>query len=221
MNNKLKVSFIPNNKETELKLPHPKPSKFYIPKWFKDMPKDISKVDGGLTGTAKKCMPFLDSLISGYTQELVCDLIVKYQGADKVTGDDSVEYSWYGDQRPISSRMVDSGAHNSLPSFDGYYNSEQHWNTFWEPKTPPGYSTLYSHPANRFDLPFMTMSGIIDTDKWSIAGPLPFLLKKGFEGLIPAGTPIYQITFIKRDMWNSNVESYNEKESKKMGFVKN
>ena len=156
-------------------------------------------------------MPFLDSLISGYTQELVCDLIVKYQGADKVNGDESVEYSWYGDQRPISSRMVDSGAHNSLPSFDGYYNSEQHWNTFWEPKTPPGYSTLYSHPANRFDLPFMTMSGIIDTDKWSISGPLPFLIKDGFEGVIPAGTPIYQMIFIKRDSWQSSLLPYDEK----------
>jgi hypothetical protein len=38
------------------------------------------------------------------------------------------------------------------------------------------------------------------------------LLKKGFEGNIPAGTPIIQITFIKRDDWKSSISQFNEEE---------
>ena len=218
INNSLKVSFVPKNKDIESKIPYPKPSKFYIPKWFKDMPPTVSNQHRGFSGTAKKCMPFLDSLTSGYTQELACDIEIKYHGVDETSGNDIVEYLWAGNERPMSSRMAESGANNSLPSFPGFYNSEQHWNTFWEPKTPKGYSTLYYHPANRFDLPFVTMNGIIDTDNWSSSGPVPFLLKRGFEGIIPAGTPIYQMIFIKRDVWNSSAEEYNEIESNKLEY---
>jgi hypothetical protein len=51
--------------------------------------------------------------------------------------------------------------------------------------------------------------------KWSITGPLPFLIKRGFEGIISAGTPIYQITFIKRENWISKEIKYDEEFQKK------
>lgn len=211
-----KVLFIPKDKDTEICIPRPQSSKKYIPDWFKSMPIEVKTIDGlGSDYTAKKCMPFLDSLTSGYTQELPCDV---YIDCNTEEDDPVINYRWSGDFRPLSTRREDTRSSNSMPHFSGYYKTEFHWNTFWEPKTPPGYSTFYFHPANRFDLPFITHNGIIDTDGWPLAGPIPFVLKKGFSGLIPAGTPIYQMLFIKRDTWNSEQGKYDESYNKKVWY---
>jgi hypothetical protein len=187
-----KVLFIPKDKDTEICIPRPQSSKKYIPNGLKicqlrfQKLMDLDQDDY----TAKKCIPFLDSLTSGYTQELACDVYIECNTEED---DPEINYRWSGEFRPLSTRREDTNSSNSMPHFPGYYKTEFHWNTFWEPKTPPGYSTFYFHPANRFDLPFITHNGIIDTDKWPITGPLPFVIKKGFSGLIPAGTPIYQM----------------------------
>jgi hypothetical protein len=204
------VNFIPGTKDSEIMVPVPKPSIKYIPKWFKDIPSEIATLDNKkMDKTGKHCMPFIDSLSSGYIQELPCDLEIKNDGIDD-NGNDIITYRWAGDIRPCSTRREETNSRNMLPNFDGYYNIEFHWITNWEPRTPKGYSTMYHHPSNRFDLPFHTLTGIIDTDSWSITGPLPFLIKKGFEGIISAGTPIYQITFIKREDWTSKQVEYDE-----------
>lgn len=211
-----KVVFIPSDKDTEICIPRPQPSKKYVPDWFKSMPIEVKKIDGsGIDYTAKKCMPFIDSLTSGYTQELACDVYVECNTEED---DPAISYRWFGDFRPLSTRLEDHKSSNSMPHFPGYYKTEFHWNTFWEPKTPPGYSTFYFHPANRFDLPFITHNGIIDTDGWPMTGPVPFVFKKGFSGLIPAGTPIYQMLFIKRDIWNSEQGKYDELYNKKTWY---
>jgi hypothetical protein len=219
MKNNLMVEFIPRDKEVSLILEKPKPSKNYIPDWFKKMPSAIADLDNKkFDETAKKCMPFLDSLTSGYTQELVCDVEIINHGPDMETGEDILSYKWAGGFKPLSTREENTRSRNVFPEFYGYNKKEFHWNSFWEPKTPKGYSTLYYHPANRLDLPFTTMSGIIDTDKWPITGPVPFLIKKGFSGLIPAGTPIYQMIFIKRDSWESTTKEYDEKFTKQTEY---
>ena len=212
MKNNKKVLFIPKDKETEIVIPRPQPSKKYIPEWFKDMPVRVEKLNNlGFDGTAKKCMPFLDSLTSGYIQELPCDV---FFSRDTEDDEPIINYKWGGDFRPVSTRREERASSNSMPYFPGYYKTEFHWNSFWEPQTPKGYSTLYFHPANRFDLPFLTHNAIIDTDNWSVTGPVPFVLKKGFSGLIPAGTPIYQMIFIKRETWDSEASEYDEKYTK-------
>jgi hypothetical protein len=223
MDNSLIVDFIPRDKDVYNNVPCPQPSKVYSPEWFKEIPnKSIGIDENEIWKTLKHCMPFMDGMFAGYTQELACDVTIKNDGLDNLS------YSWNGNFQPLSSREDEGKDKNFMPEALEYYHKDFHWNTFWEPKTPDGYSTLYYHPSNRFDLPFTTMSGIIDTDKWSITGPLPFLLKRGFSGLIPAGTPIYQMIFIKRDSWESikkeydsnfNEEMYNSiRKSKGIGY---
>ena len=85
------------------------------------------------------------------------------------------------------------------------------WNSPWLIKTPKGYSTLFTHPLNHFDLPFITMSGIVDTDSYTMPINFPFILRSDFEGIIPKGTPIAQIIPIKRDSWLSEKLEYSEK----------
>lgn len=207
-----KVVFKPVNKMVCSIGLSPKPAKNYIPKWYKNMPSFHKLSNGNEVPTGLRCIPFMDSFTSGYMYELACDINIKYEGRDETTGEDLISYTWAGDLRPISTRREQFGTPNLFPNFEGYYNMEIHWNSFWEPETPDGYSTMYHHPNNRFDLPFHTMTGIIDTDKYPIAGPVPFLIKKGFQGIIPAGTPIIQTTFIKRDDWNSSTNKFNEEE---------
>ena len=41
------------------------------------------------------------------------------------------------------------------------------FNNFWTIETPPGYSMLITHPFNRPDLPFTTLTGLVDCDRYS------------------------------------------------------
>jgi hypothetical protein len=72
---------------------------------------------------------------------------------------------------------------------------------FWTIQTPAGYSTMFFHPTGYTDLPFMTLSGVVDTDKHGIPINFPFLLKEDFVGVIPRGTPIVQFLPFKRTDW--------------------
>ena len=92
---------------------------------------------------------------------------------------------------------------HTMPRPAGHLNNHLIWLPQWGWKTPRGYSTLVTHPFNRFDLPFTTTTAIIDSDKYWGAGNIPFFLKDGFEGIIPKGTPYVQIIPIKRKKWLS------------------
>lgn len=214
-----KVFFVPASEEVENILEIPKPAKKYLPDWYKKLPFNFINSDGFEGAGPTRCMPFLDSFTSGYIHELQCDVEIQYNGIDPKTKKDLISYRWSSKfSRPIITRQEENGAPHSLPSFDGYYNTEFQWYTDWDPKTPDGYSTIYHHPFNRFDLPFQTFTGITDTDKWHGTGPVPFLIKRGFEGIIPAGTPIIQFTFIKRENWESSIKKYDKKTNPKEIF---
>jgi hypothetical protein len=89
------------------------------------------------------------------------------------------------------------------------------WHPCWIPELPEGYSALITHPLNRVDLPFYTLSGIIEHDSYTQSASysnFPFLIKKDFSGIIPIGTPMYQIIPFKRDDWESKANQY-DKES--------
>jgi hypothetical protein len=58
---------------------------------------------------------------------------------------------------------------------------------------------------NRFDLPFVNTTGIIDNDKINLSGSLPFFILEGFIGTIPAGTPYVQVFPFKRESWESEI----------------
>jgi hypothetical protein len=208
-----KVSFFPRDMIVSQVVQSPKPSRDYMPDWFKNLGAAWKDPQGFLRAGPTKCMPLLDSFTSGYIHELAVDVEVINAGKDPRTGKDLIRYRW-GDIpgskiQPIITRQHENGAPPSLPHFPGYYDIEFQWYTLWDAETPKGYSTIYHHPNNRFDLPFQTFSGIIDTDSWHGSGPVPFLLKEGFTGVIPAGTPIIQFTFVKRENWVSKKEDFN------------
>ena len=40
------------------------------------------------------------------------------------------------------------------------------FNNFWTVEPPPGYSLLVTHPMNRPELPFTTLTGLVDADRY-------------------------------------------------------
>ena len=60
-------------------------------------------------------------------------------------------------------------------------------------KLPKDYSLLFLSPINRFDLPFLSITGIVDCDMYTGTVHFPFFIKNSFTGIIEKGTPIVQI----------------------------
>jgi hypothetical protein len=178
------------------------PAKTVIPEWYKDIVGFNEKnmqFDGNIPlKSAKNCIALLDSLTSGYVIKLWRDVHIEKME------DGHLYIRW-----PIAdddSGVVDfrNNPYNNIPIPAGHSSDKVSWNLPYVFKLPPGYSALFTHPLNRFDLPFITMSGIIDLDSGMYEGNLPFFIKDDFTGLIPAGTPIAQIIPFKRDDWKIN-----------------
>jgi hypothetical protein len=198
------IKFTPKTPEVEANVPSPDPAKKCFPDWYKRLPKfennrfQIKILNQGVqsNATAKSCMPFLDTLTTGYIQKTWCDIMID------VRGENDVNYAFSNSPEIISHRDK-----ISIPDMCGneFHQIEFVWRQPWVPKLPDGYSLLYTHPLNRSDLPFVTLSGIIDNDRYinETAGNHPFFIKKGFSGIIPAGTPMFQMIPIKREKWQS------------------
>jgi hypothetical protein len=214
-----KITFVPTNEKAQLLVPRPQPAKKYVPEWYKNIPgynhKTIKIDDHGFPmGNVKNCIPFLDTLISGYIQETWTDIHIGLKG-------DDINYHFASNTGPQP--MLHRGSDVSLPIGDDYYEIEFVWNQVWIPKLPKGYSYLFTHPLNRTDLPFTTVSAIVDSDKlqYSSDGRVPFYIKKNFSGIIPVGTPMYQMIPFKRDKWKSYFEDFDkDKVAKGIHFLR-
>jgi hypothetical protein len=221
----MKIEFIPSSADVEIFVPEPRPAANYIPEWYRKTKNNFSEkeyiekarmkrylnneVNPENIPSIKACTPFRDSMVNGYIQETWCDI---YIHVEKST--EQIFYSYSTDPEIISMRNF-----ISIES-DVHYPIEFIWKIPWLPKLPNGYSALFTHPLNHFELPFMSTSGIIDSDDYYHVsfGEFPFYIKKEFSGIIPAGTPMYQIIPIKRDSWNSKKEKFDIKDRKKRSY---
>jgi hypothetical protein len=144
----------------------------------------------------KKCMPFMDTLVSGYTLVTPVDIYVTKdeQGNPRFSWNGPDALRGFVDERPKELGL-------NMPRPAGHYPNHLVFSGFWGWKTPKGWSTLVVHPLNRYDLPFTISAGIVDSDNFNAPGNVPFFLRQDFEGTIPAGTPFAQIIPIKRASW--------------------
>jgi hypothetical protein len=214
-----KVELIPIKEEALLRI-NIEVAKKYVPDWYKKSPQKIKGLENyslvphnplATTSTYKKCTPFLDALTNGYIFYLSQDIEVirKEDGSPYIT--------WRsGHLDPIT--WHDNNQWEGLKSPDNCYDYVYKWENYLVIKTPKKYSTLFTHPHNRFDLPFQTISGIVDTDKYDLGVNFPFFLKENFTGIIKAGTPVAQITFFKRNHWFRSIKKYNKNFYKKAHF---
>ena len=215
------IKFIPTEKKYELIIDPPKPASDFIPEWYK-------KINSHLTDekvhrypinnfghesnlTVKRCLPFFDTMTSGYIATLPCDIVFvdpnKYH--NRVIWDVSFD--------PVGSHGPEQIKGMPLPKDKTYLLK---WNFQFIIKTPPGYSCYFFHPKYKFDLPFLTLDGIVDTDTHPVSVNFPFLINTNFMGKISKGTPICQIFPFKRENWKMNIEKYNKKNKFAMDYLK-
>jgi hypothetical protein len=192
--------------ELEAILPKPVPAVLGLPEWFKTLPqKAFSETANQDVMTIKKCPPFIDAMTYGFLIPLVADLRVK-----------DGEFSW-DHEAPAASVASFSASpidFHDAAQVEGtpFFEDDRFiikFNNFWTIETPPGYSLLFTHPLNRIDLPFTTISGIVDTDRFSnnlINFPARWH-DVSFDGVLPKGTPIAQCVPVKRELWSATFET--------------
>ena len=179
-------------------LPKPVPAGRALPSWLRDMPgKAASPTLGGLdVRTLKHCSPLIDSLSLGILIPLATDLTVE-----------GGHLAWDWDppiipDAPITRAPV--GIHVPEQATGAPIDAQGRFvikfTNYWTLSVPAGWSLLFTHPLNRTDLPFHTLSGVVDCDGFSEGYVhFPALLRDGFEGTIARGTPVAQAIPVRRE----------------------
>jgi hypothetical protein len=184
-----KIKFQTTN--AAVNIPKPIPASRAVPDWYRKMDGTQEKIH-----SVKKCVPFLDALTSGYIITLPVDV--------------EWDPDWVTFKPTHSEIEVVSRHHTSqtdgMEVPEGFSAIPHKWINQWHIKTPKGYSCLFIHPLNSPNLPFYSFSGVVDTDKHPVVINFPFILKRDFKGVIPAGTPLIQIIPFKRDDWESVID---------------
>lgn len=172
-------------------LPRPVPARQALPDWLRAMPRDaFSEMHGEALRTVKHCPPFVDAMSAGFVIPLPCDLMVT---------DGRITWNWalpplaarHHPRAPVSFHSPAQVAGTPLWVADQVVVK---FNSFWTVELPEGWSLFAMHPANRMDLPFRLLSGLVDADRFRDVGILfPALwVDPAFSGLLPRGTPIAQ-----------------------------
>lgn len=194
------------------RLPQPVAARNALPTWLRSMPGEaFSALTAGADDTVKRCPPFIDAMNSGFLLPLVCDVHIR-----------AGEFTWDLDlpmgegerlRSPLS--VHDPGQVTGSPLHqDDEFVIKFH--NFWSIQAPPGYSLMFTHPLNRFDLPFTTLTGIVDCDLYGFA-PVHFPARwdrPEMEGVLPRGTPIAQCIPIRREPWQIEIGTISPEEQR-------
>jgi hypothetical protein len=200
-------------------VPRPFPAVQGLPEWFKTMPHKAFNASLGMeTQTVKKCPSFVDAMAYGFLIPLAADLEVR-----------DGEFSWNSEIRegfaggfshsPID--FHDPSQVAGTPFFDDDCFIIK-FNCFWTIEAPPGYSLLFTHPINRVDLPFTTVTGIIDSDMFHDL-PMSFAARwhdPNFNGVLPKGTPVAQCLPVKRESWSGDFEALSAEDTTRVLAMK-
>ncbi len=174
-------------------LPPPVPAARALPDWLRAMPSDVAAptLGGAEVRTLKHCPPVIDALTTGVMILLPTDLHVE-------TG----EISWDWDPPPIPDAPITRapvGVHvpeqaTGVPlDLDGH--AVLKFTNYWTLETEPGWNLLVTHPLNRMDLPFRTLSGVVSTARFGL-GYIHFpalWTDPDFTGTLSRGTPVAQV----------------------------
>lgn len=209
---KSKINFIESIEDSKVYFPAPVTSKSLIPNWYKEMKNFVPMQDRRSMETIKACIPFLDAISIGYSVRVPCDILFT------VSNDENYPEIKVETRQDF---LVTVGDHDpkqihGFPISKDIVSIPLKWMLPWGIETPKGYSTFFFHPNNKFDLPFQTMSGVVDTDKYNMPVNFPFFLKRSYlknnEIFIEEGTEICQFIPFKRDSWGSKITEYNYKD---------
>jgi hypothetical protein len=200
--------------ELEGLIPAPMPASSGLPGWLKAMPSQaFNAINGREENTVKRCPPFVDAMTSGFLIPLICDL--KFEDGQII---------WDNDLPPgggVSFVRSPIGFHDaSQLTGTPLFESDRFlikFHNLWTIEAPDGYAVLFTHPFNRFDLPFTTLTGMVDCDRYHdnwIHFPARWH-DVNFTGLLPKGTPIAQCLPVKRENWVGRTAPFTPEETQR------
>ena len=200
---------------------YPTPIKLNIPEWYKKLEHSLENI------TIKGCMPFLDTLTSGYLLKMPQDFNIKHNVENDEGKKDSFQmFAMHQNHDLLHAKYINLNSgidvHN-MKQVEGSPFIEKNKNlpfykiiNPWKIKTPKGYSCLFVSPLNNSDDRFSIIPGIVDTDTFPNEINFPIIINGDkypvLETIIKKGTPYVQIIPFKRDSWKMVVKSRKQKE---------
>jgi hypothetical protein len=208
-----------------LKEDYPTPIKLNIPEWYKKLNHTINYK------TIKGCMPFLDTLTSGYLLKMPQDLYIRHNIENKNDKGDKFKDSFQTFGLNSESQILFAKSINLNSGIDSHPTKQLEGSPLidknknlpfykilnpWKIKTPKGYSCLFVSPLNNSDDRFSIISGIVDTDTFPNEVNFPIVINGDkypvLETVIKKGTPYAQIIPFKRESWKIEIKSNKQKE---------
>ena len=213
----LKIEFSAHEDYFALKEDYPTPIKLNVPEWYKKLKHHLHNE------TVKGCMPFLDTLTSGYLLKVPQDIFIRHNIEDnKVeqrTGLQVVKERLFSEQINLNYRE----SFHDPKQLEGSDLIKKNKNlpvhkiqNPWTIKTPSGYSCLFVPPLNNSDDRFSIIPGIVDTDNYPMQINFPIIINGDkypvLETIIQKGTPYAQVIPFKRDSWKMSLKPQSKKE---------
>lgn len=193
----------------EQHLPRPIPARSVLPDWLRKMPSSAhSDIHGRDIRTVKQCPPFVDAMAYGVMILLPCDVAVDH-GAFSWDWDIPAPSTEGHPRAPLSFHTASQLA--GTP-FARAGDAAIKFNSFWTIECTEGWSLFATHPVNRDDLPFRTITGLVDADRFHDGGiniPATWI-KPDFNGVLPMGTPVAQCFAVPRDQTELVFESFDD-----------
>lgn len=179
-------------------LPRPIPARRSLPEWLRRMPATAPVADvGGDIRTVKQCPPFVDAMSTGFLMLLPTDLRIE-GGAFHWDWDPPPSTVGRYTRSPVAFHLIEQASGTPFFAADA---SAIKFNNFWSIELDPGWSLLVTHPFNRADLPFRTLTGLVDVDLYKdafIQFPAQWLKGDDYSGVIAKGTPVAQCLPVRR-----------------------
>lgn len=202
-----KITFRASDPIVAEAFPAPGPAEVKIPAWYRrqerytDGDRRMMSVGPGarINQTIRACPVVHDTMIAGYLMYLPSDLMVSHMTDGDVRFDGACG-SFFNVTAHHASQLDEYQYDRNV-----YREHVFKFQMEWAIDTPRGYSIMLSHPMYRDDVPFRTLPGLIDTDGYSGAMNVLFLLRRDFTGIIPRGTPIAQVIPFRREDWAHEV----------------
>jgi len=210
-----------------LKEDYPIPTKLNIPGWYKKLEHTV------LIKTVKGCMPFLDTITSGYLLKMPQDFHVRHNVDNKNEKGEIFKDSFQTFGAHDQSLLLNAKYINLNSGFDTHSVKQVEGSLFvdknknlpfykilnpWKIKTPKGYSCLFVPPLNNSDDRFSIIPAIVDTDTFRNEINFPIILNGDkypvLETVIKKGTPYVQIIPFKRDSWKMSLKPRKQEEIK-------
>jgi len=228
----MEIEFSAHEDYVQLKEDYPTPIKVNIPKWFKDL--EHGKKDNQVTfkRTIKGCMPFLETLTTGYLLKVPTDYLFKH-GTEKndknepiTTQETAVDAHNYNTPLFVRGHNISGATNHPIEQLEGApfikQNGKMSFQKIlnpWTIKTPKGYSCLFLNPMNNKEQDlFSIIPGIVQTDEFPQEVNFPIIINYEKYGpkefIIKKGTPYVQVIPFKRDNWKMKIKSRNSDKSK-------